>query len=192
MRGKKYSLYHQSFVDFFDAIYCYVNENNKKMKIENEFYISIQERHLKIVTKYYNLSNNKIKNNLLARYGLGYLMDHLYTLIDYEHDENNWYEKLLYLAKDKKFIQRQLLISPDGPNLSLKSIRIAFKASIEKSDSLSTAEMLLRYSDSTKNISSKSPVAQLKRRKITMQNISTISNMQTYMTINQELLGIYS
>ena len=106
----KYKLYHQSLVEFLKKEY--LDDNAQKIG------------HKKIVEKYYDKSKEKFKINLLKEYGLRYLPEHLFALFDYDDPEGiDWYAKLLELAKDKEFEEKQIQFFPFETNLPLKTIK---------------------------------------------------------------------
>jgi PPR repeat len=149
----KYKLYHQSLVEFLKKQYFDDNSLSR-------FYISEQIGHKKIVEKYYDRSKEQFKINLLKEYGLRYLPDHLFALFDYDDPQGiDWYAKLLELAKDKEFEEKQRQYFPFEANLPLKTIKRAYDASLEKDDPVLTAELLLIYANNLKKIFLESPLS---------------------------------
>ena len=156
----RYKLYHQSLVEFFKKEFF--DDDSK-----NDFFISEQTSHRKIVEKYYDDSKDEFKINLLKKngYGLRYLPDHLFALIDYDenyYDKIDWYQKILDLAKNKEFEEKQIEYFYSETDLPLKTIKRAFEASLKKDDPLSTVEMLLLYSYKVTHIVKESPLSVLR------------------------------
>ena len=155
-KSLRYTLYHQSLVEFLKKEY--LDDDSI-----NSFYISEQDGHRKIIEKYYNVLKYDFKINLIKEYGLKYLPDHLFALVNCDDYEGiDWYSKLFQLAKNKEFEQKQLKYFPFETDLPLKTLKRAFEASIEKEDPVLTSEMLLIYANCLKKISSESPISILK------------------------------
>ena len=157
-KGLRYKLYHQSLVEFLKKEYLDYGSLNS-------FFIPEQESHRQIVEKYYDKSKDEFKINLLNKneYGLRYLPDHLFALMDFNDPEGiDWHSKLLQLAKNKEFKQKQLDHFPFETDLPLKTIKKAFEASLIKEDPVSTAEMLLIHASNIKKVFIKSPLCILK------------------------------
>ena len=160
----RYKLYHQSLVEFLKTEYLGDSQNS--------FYIPEQRGHKKIVEKYYDKTAGKFNIGLLNEYGLRYLSGHLFALFDYDDPEGtDWYAKLLELAKDKEFEEKQRQYFPFETNLPLKTIKRAYEASLEKDDPVSTAEMLLLYTDKLEKIFLESPLSILKNTNLDNSDI---------------------
>ncbi len=144
---KSYTLYHQSLIDFFRQEHCLLDENGIKVNIENEFWISEEDVHRNLIMKYYDISIDKFKNNLLQGYGLRYIPDHLLAMINYnDYQGIDWYKQLIGLVKDDNFEIKLRECFPYQIDLSFDNIKKGFLASIMKKDPLATSEMLLIYS----------------------------------------------
>ena len=164
-KSVKYKLYHQSLVEFLKKEY--LDDNS-----QNNFFIPEQMGHKKIVEKYYDKSKEKFKINLLKEYGLRYLPEHLFALFDYDDPEGiDWYAKLLELAKDKEFDEKQRQGFPLETNLPLITMKRAYEASIEKDYPVSTVEMILIYANNLKNIFLDSPFSILRNNNLDNNDI---------------------
>ena len=152
----KYKLYHQSLVEFLKKEYF----DDASL---NSYYISEQRGHKKIVEKYYDKSKDTFKIELLKRYGLRYLPEHLFDLFDYDDPEGiDWYKILINLARNEQFKEEQQKYFSFETDLPLKTVKRAYEASLEKDDPVSTAEMLLLYAYDLKKIFLESPLSILR------------------------------
>ena len=96
----------------------------------------------------------------------------MFALFDYDDPEGiDWYAKLLELAKDKEFEEKQRQYFPFETNLPLKTIKRAYEASLEKDDPVSTAEMLLLYTNNLEKIFLESPLSILKNTNLDNSDI---------------------
>jgi hypothetical protein len=157
-------LYHQSLIDFFrKQKYLTKNKKGQEYTQKNNFFILEEEANRRIVRKYYDDEKNNLLLDYLDGYSTRHLGDHLFSLIgfrDYEHID--WYQRLLLLAKNKEFEEKQLEFFPSETDLPLKTIRRAYEASLEKYDPVSTVEMLLLHVTKFKEILLESPLSVLR------------------------------
>jgi hypothetical protein len=159
--SNRYKLYHQSLIDFFRREkYLTKNKEGQDYSQKNHFFMMEEESHQRIIDRYYDENNDEFKINLLKEYGLRYLPEHLFALIDHNNPKGiDWYAKLLHLAKNEEFEQKQLECFAFESDLPLKTIKIAFESSLMKKDPVSTVEMLLIYANRAKKVFQKSPLS---------------------------------
>ena len=154
-KNPRYRLYHQSLVEF-------LKQEHLEDGSLNVFFIFEPDAHRKIVERYYDNSKDCLKITLLKEYELRYLPEHLFSLINCDaYEEVDWYRKLLQLAKNKEFEQKQHEYFPFDTDLPLKTIKRAFEASLEKEEPVRTAELILLHSAKVIRIVKQSPLSDL-------------------------------
>ncbi len=169
----RYKLFHQSLAEFLKKEYFDDDSING-------FFISEKDAHRNVVEKYYNVSDYELKINTLDNneYGLRFLSEHLFALIDYDDPNRvDWYQKLLHLVKNKEFKQKQLDLFHSEPDLRLRAIRLVFEASLTKNDYVSTVEMLLMHQSTLKDVLSRSPLDTLIDYEATVNDSGDINSI---------------
>src|SRR5262249_1879308 len=81
------------------------------------------------------------------------------------------YPKLIQLARNKMFEEKQLQCFPFDTGLSFKTMKRAYEASLEKNDPVSGAEMLLLCAYNLKTVFLESPLSILKNIEIDNNDI---------------------
>ncbi len=196
LKRPSYALHHQSLIDFFREENYFNKEQAKK--VDNYYYLSESENHLMIVEKYYDKSKGIFKVDGMNKYGLKYLADHLFALINTDNENSSeWFANLILLAEDDSFEQKQNAGFPFEYAVTLNTVRRALEVSLEKGSPFIIAKMMLLYVKRSINIANVSPLSiifnnlQIERSRISITNLNALSSYLVNQDGNSETSDLF-